>query len=232
MKNKLIILVVLGIMAAGCSRKSAPNISLPTEQNPCNDKIQALLDSITEVEPVFIYETVYENGIEKNDTIRITDTTNCNYYKVAALDMAKKYNTAIQERDFYKTLAQTQAKKIINNTYINSKNKNSQIGDGNQESKSGSNQSGTGNVNQEAKKGPAQNGNDNEAVFKPNKSATGEGSSVDNSKKGSIWPWIMIGMMSWFIIQNILWNAAKKYIPGFFPVSFISKLINKIKFLT
>jgi len=226
MRTKLFILGLLGILAIGCSRKVAPTISLPTEKNPCNDKIQALLDSITEVEPVYIYETVYENGIEKTDTIRITDTSNCNYYKVAALDMAKKYNTAIQERDFYKTLAQTQAKKIINNTYINSKNKNSQVGDGNQASKSGTNQSGTGNVNQEAKKGPAQNGNDNEAVFKPNKSATGEGSSVDNSKKGSIWPWIMVGAASWIIIQNLLWPLAKNYIP-FANIAFKSKNIIK-----
>ena len=103
MRTKLFfILVLMGILATGCSRKSAPTISLPTEQNPCDDRIQALLDSITEVEPVYIYETVYENGIEKTDTIRITDTSNCNYYKVAALDMAKKYNTALIQSEYQK----------------------------------------------------------------------------------------------------------------------------------
>lgn len=226
MKNKLIILVVLGIMAAGCSRKAVP--AIPSVSNPCDDIIQALLDSVQNVEPTYIYDVLPG----ETDTICIVDSSNCNYYKITALDIAGKYNSAVKERDYYKALAQSQAKKIINNTYINSKNKNSQVGDGNQESKRGTNQSGTGNVNQEIKKGPAQNGNDNESVIKPKKSATGEGSSVDNSKNGSIWPWILVGMMSWFIIQNVLWNAAKKYIPGFLPVSVLSKLIGKIKFLT
>lgn len=226
MKNKLIILVVLGIMAAGCSRKAVP--AIPSVSNPCDKEIQALLDSVQNVEPTYIYD-VLPGEI---DTVSITDSSDCNYFKIAALEIAGKYNTAVKERDYYKALAQSHAKKIINNTFINSKNKNSQVGDGNQASKSGTNQSGTGNVNQDVKKGPAQNGNDNEAVFKPKKSATGEGSSVDNSKKGSIWPWILVGMMSWFIIQNFIWNAAKKYIPGFLPVSFLTKIIGKIKFLT
>ena len=226
--NFIKILVMLGILTVGCSRKAVP--AIPSISNPCDDIIQSLLDSVQNVEPTYIYDVL--PGETVTDTIRIVDSSNCNYYKIAALEIARKYNTTVKEREFYKALAESQAKKIINNTYINSKNKNSQVGDGNQESKSGTNQSGTGNVNQEAKKGPAQNGNDNEAVFKPNKSATGEGSSVDNSKKGSIWPWILVGMMSWFIIQNVLWNAAKKYIPGFLPVSVLSKLIGKIKFLT
>lgn len=199
--------IILLLFAVSCSRKAVP--SIPSVSNPCDDIIQELLDSVQNVEPTYIYDVLPG----ETDTICIIDSSNCNYYKIAALEMAGKYNATIKERDFYKALAQRQAKKIINNTYINSKNKNSQVGDGNQASKSGTNQSGTGNVNQEAKKGPAQNGNDNEAVFKPNKSATGEGSSVDNSKKGSPWPWILLGAAGWFIIQNVGFRALKIYFP-------------------
>lgn len=213
MKNKLIILVVLGIMAAGCSRKAVPAIS-----NECDSTIQALIHKIE------VQKQSYKPEQPKlapmrviSDTVCVTD--DCSFYQVEALQIAAKYNTAIKERDYYKELAEKRGpRKVVNNINVNSKNKDTQIGDA--------------NVKQEAKKGPAQNGDGNEAVFKPNKSATGEGSSVDNSKKGSIWPWILVGMMSWFIIQNFIWNAAKKYIPGFLPVSFLTKIIGKIKFLT
>ena len=111
MRTKLFyILVLLGIMTIGCSRKAVPDISLPTEKTPCDEAIQALLDSVKSVEPVVVSETVYKDGII--DTVVRIDSSKCNYYKTAALEMASKYNGAIKERDFYKALSQSQAKKI------------------------------------------------------------------------------------------------------------------------
>jgi len=231
MKNKLIILVVLGIMAAGCSRKAVPAITLPTEKTPCDEAIQALLDSVSAVDPVVISETVYKDGT--TDTICVIDSSNCNYYKKYALEMALKYNSAIKERDFYKALAQSQAKKITNNTYINSNNKKSQIGDGNvqQDSKSGTNQSGTGNVNQEVKKGPAQNGNDNVAAVKPKESATGAGASAENNKKGSSWwAWLFVGYLGCHVIHKIIIPAAMQFIPFANLVKTIGGFLIKFKF--
>jgi len=231
MKNKLIILVVLGIMAAGCSRKAVP--AIPSVSNPCDSLIQSLIDSIENVEPVFITETVYKDGVAKIDTFCIVDSSNCNYYKLSALDIAGKYNTAVKERDFYKALAQSQAKKIVNNTYINSKNKNSQIGDGNvqQDSKSGTNQSGAGNVNQEVKKGPAQNGNDNVAAVKPKGSATGAGASAENNNKSSSWwAWLLVGYLGCHVIHKIIIPAAMRFIPFANLARNIGKLFLKLKF--
>jgi hypothetical protein len=115
MRTKLLfILVMLGIMTIGCSRKAVP--AIPSGKTPCDSLIQSLIDSIEDVEPVFITETIYKDGEPIIDTICITDSSNCNYYKITALEIAAKYNSAIKERDFYKAMAQSQAKKIINNT--------------------------------------------------------------------------------------------------------------------
>lgn len=179
MRTKLFILGLLGILAIGCSRKTAPAIVLPTEQDPCDDRINALIDSISDVNLVYVTETIYKDGEPIIDTICITDSSNCNYYKITALEIAAKYNSVIKERDFYKAMANSQAKKIINNNYVNSKNKNTQIGDG--------------NINQEKNKGPAVNGNQNVIPVKPKQSAIGDGNKLDNRKKGVGWFWIFIG---------------------------------------
>lgn len=231
MKNKLFILVMLGIMTIGCSRKAVP--AIPFGKTPCDSLIQSLIDSIEQVEPVHITETIYKDGVATIDTLCIVDSSDCNYYKLAALEIAGKYNTAVKERDFYKALSQSQAKKIVNNTYINSKNKNSQIGDGNiqQDSKSGTNQSGTGNVNQEVKKGPAQNGNDNVAAVKPKGSATGAGASTENNKKGSSWwAWLLVGYLGCHVIHKIIIPAAMRFIPFANLVKTVGGLLLKLKF--
>jgi len=191
MRTKLLfILVLLGILTIGCSRKVAPTISLPTEQNPCDDRINALIDSISGVNLVYVTETIYKDGEPIIDTICITDSSNCNYYKITALEIAAKYNSAIKERDFYKALTQSQAKKITNNYNINSNNKKSQIGDG--------------NINQEKNKGPAVNGNQNVIPVKPKQSAIGDGNKLDNSKKGVGWFWlILVGYLGCHVIHKI-----------------------------
>ena len=191
MRTKLLfILVMLGILTIGCSRKVAPTISLPTEQNPCDDRINALIDSISDVNLVYVTETIYKDGDPIIDTICITDSSNCNYYKITALEIAAKYNSAIKERDFYKALTQSQAKKITNNYNINSNNKKSQIGDG--------------NISQEKNKGPAVNGNQNVIPVKPKQSAIGDGNKLDNSKKGVGWFWlILVGYLGCHVIHKI-----------------------------
>ena len=224
-------MVLLGILTIGCSRKVAPTISLPTEQNPCDKAIKAVLDSVQSVDPVFIYDVITEAGV--TDTVVRIDSTSCQQIKLMALDIVAKYNTAIKERDFYKALAQSQSKKITNNTYINSNNKKSQIGDGNvqQDSKSGTNQSGTGNVNQEVKKGPAQNGNDNVAAVKPKGSATGAGASAENNKKGSSWwAWLLVGYLGCHVIHKIIIPAAMQFIPFANMVKTIGGFLIKLKF--
>ena len=213
MRTKLLfILVMLGILATGCSRKSAPTISLPTEQNPCDDRINALIDSISDVNLVYVTETIYKDGVATTDTVCIVDSSNCNYYKITALEIAAKYNSAIKERDFYKAMANSQAKKIINNNYVNSKNKNTQIGDG--------------NINQEKNKGPAVNGNQNVIPVKPKQSAIGDGNKLDNSKKGVGWFWlILVGYLGCHVIHKIA-------IPALMGTNPFTAVISKIKTIT
>ena len=176
MRN-IFILVMLGTLAVGCSRKSAPTIQIPTLKNPCDSTIQALIDSISKGMPVPIIET---NTV---DTICLIDSSNCDYYKLSALQIAGKYNSAIKERDFYKFLAKKNAKKIINNNYTNSNNKNSQVGDNNnnQKSKSAPNQNGKDNVLQDTDKGVNQNGEGNDGTFKPKDSQVGDGNTQTNN---------------------------------------------------
>jgi len=215
MRTKLLfILVMLGIMTIGCSRKAVP--AIPSGKTPCDSLIQSLIDSIEDVEPVFITETIYKDGEPIIDTICITDSSNCNYYKITALEIAAKYNSAIKERDFYKALTQSQAKKITNNYNINSNNKKSQIGDG--------------NVQQNKPKGPAIVGDGNVTPVKPKQSAIGDGNTLDNRKKGSVWPWILVGASGWIIIQNVIWPLAMRFIPFANLTSNIGKALLKLKF--
>ena len=197
------------IAAIGCSRKAVPTISMPPVKidNTCDSIIQALIDSIRAVTPVQ-YE-LEQNFDDNIPTIivehEVVDTNDvCKKYKLSALEMAKKYNDIGQqlqqskkEAEFYKALAQIQARKIINN--YNSNNKNTQIGDANisQNSKKGDNQSGEGNINQDSKNGPNQNGNDNTMTTKKNN-----------------WWWIFLcGMLFMFLIQNVGFRILKTYFP-------------------
>lgn len=224
MRTKLFILGLLGILAIGCSRKSAPTISLPTEQNPCDKAIKAVLDSVQSVDPVFIYDVITEAGV--TDTVVRIDSTSCQQIKLMALDIVAKYNTVIKEREFYKALAQSQAKKIINN--INSGNKNSQIGDNNntQKSKSAPNQNGEANVAQETGKGVNQNGEGNDGTFKPKDSQVGDGNDMDRSKKSVGWFWIFVGG---YLFCHVL---HKIIIPGLMGANPFTSAISKIKTIT
>ncbi len=212
--------IILLLFAVSCSRKAVP--SIPSVSNPCDDIIQELLDSVQNVEPTYIYDVLPG----ETDTICIIDSSNCNYYKIAALEMAGKYNTAIKEREFYKALAQSQAKKIINN--INSGNKNSQIGDNNntQKSKSAPNQNGEANVAQETGKGVNQNGEGNDGTFKPKDSQVGDGNDMDRSKKGVGWFWIFVGG---YLFCHVL---HKIVIPGLMGANPFTSAISKIKTIT
>jgi len=216
MRTKLLfILVMLGIMTIGCSRKAVP--AIPSGKTPCDSLIQSLIDSIEDVEPVFITETIYKDGEPIIDTICITDSSNCNYYKITALEIAAKYNSAIKERDFYKAMANSQAKKIINNNYVNSKNKNTQIGDA--------------NVQQIKPKATAVVGDGNVITVKPKQSAIGDGNKLDNSKKGTSWIWVFIaGNLCWIITQNLLYPLAMRFIPFANLTSNIGKALLKLKF--
>jgi len=208
-------LVLLGILTIGCSRKVAPTILLPTEQNPCDKAIKAVLDSVQSVDPVFIYDVITEAGV--TDTVVRIDSTSCQQIKLMALDIVAKYNTAIKEREFYKALAQSQAKKIINNNYVNSKNKNTQIGDA--------------NVQQIKPKATAVVGDGNVITVKPKQSAIGDGNKLDNSKKGTSWIWIFIaGNLCWLIIQNLLYPILMRFIPFANLTSNIGKGLLKLKF--
>ena len=216
MRTKLLfILVMLGIMTIGCSRKAVP--AIPSGKTPCDSLIQSLIDSISDVNLVYVTETIYKDGEPIIDTICITDSSNCNYYKITALEIAAKYNSAIKERDFYKAMANSQAKKIINNNYVNSKNKNTQIGDA--------------NVQQIKPKATAVVGDGNVITVKPKQSAIGDGNKLDNSKKGVGWFWIFIaGNLCWLIIQNLLYPILMRFIPFANLTSNIGKALLKLKF--
>lgn len=197
MRN-LFILMLLGTLI-GCNRKIVPSISLPSASNPCDKAIQAVLDSIQSVEPMFLYEVITEAGI--TDTLCIVDSASCNEIKLMALEVVSKYNTVIKERDYYKALSeQPRAKRIINNNYINSKNKNTQIGDQ--------------NVQQNKPKGPAINGNDNVVPIKPKQSAIGDGNKLDNSKKGVGWFWVFVaGYLFCHVLHKIIIPMALRFVP-------------------
>lgn len=213
--KKIFHIIAAVVLMASCNRKQVPQATLPTIANPCDDAIQAILDSVQNVEPTYIYDVITEAGL--TDTVRIVDSTSCNQIKIQALEIVSKYNSIIKERDFYKALSQSQAKKIVNNYNINSKNKNSQIGDG--------------NVDQNSKSGTNQNGNNNEAVIKPKNSATGEGSSVDNSKKGLNWWWILLcGYLLCHVIHKILIPLAMRFVPFANVVRTVSAFFIKLKF--
>ena len=174
MKNILFLLTA--ILLVSCSHKQTPQITIPTTYDKCDSAIQQILDSIKAVKPKVITRTVSVSNIKVvKDTI--VDSSECNYYKVQALELAQKLHTANKETEYFKSLAQSRAKKIINN--INSGNKNTQIGDG--------------NVQQNKPKGPAIVGDGNVTPVKPKQSAIGDGNKLDNSKKGVGWFWIFVG---------------------------------------
>ncbi|HMT72069.1 MAG TPA: hypothetical protein PKD16_18010 [Saprospiraceae bacterium] len=212
MKN--ILLIITAILLVSCSHKQTPQITIPTTYDKCDTAIQQILDSIKAVKPKVITRTVTVPSIKVvKDTI--IDSSDCNYYKVQALELLAKLHTANKETEYYKVLAQSRAKKIINN--INSGNKNTQIGDA--------------NTQQIKPKATAVIGNDNVTTVKPKQSAVGDGNDLDNSKKGTSWIWIFIaGNLCWLILQNLLYPLAMRFIPFANLTSNIGKGLLKLKF--
>lgn len=209
MKNILFLLTV--VLLVSCSHKQTPQITIPSTYDKCDSAIQQILDSIKAVKPKVITRTVTVPSIKVvKDTI--IDSSDCNYYKVQALELLAKLHTANKETEYYKVLAQSRAKKIVNNINVNSKNKDTQIGDA--------------NVSQQKNKGPAVNGEGNVTTVKPKQSAIGDGNKLDNSKKGIGWFWIFIGgYMFCHLLHKIV-------IPGLMGANPFTSAISKIKTIT
>ena len=127
MKN--ILFIITAILLVSCSRKQVPQIATPTTYDKCDSAIQQILDSVKAVKPKTIIKTVTVPGFRPTNKL-ISDTLDCNQYKVQVLDLLSKLHTANKETEYYKALAQSKPpRKVINN--INSGNKNTQIGDAN-----------------------------------------------------------------------------------------------------
>lgn len=191
------ILVFVLIAISSCSKKSLPQN--PQLSNPCDSLITSLTDSIKKVKPKVITKILPGKNIIKNviDTIQISDTSDCTYYQLKALEIAAKYNTAIKEVSYYKSLSESRAKKIVNTVNINSNNDNRKKKSDNIDNSIDNKKSNVGDGNS----------------FKPKGSATGDGNKIDNSKKLG-WFWIfMAGALSWFIIQNVVLRVLKTYFP-------------------
>jgi hypothetical protein len=213
MKN--ILLIITAILLVSCSRKQTPQITTPTAYDKCDSAIQQILDSVKAVKPKTIIKTVTVPGFRPTNKL-ISDTLDCNQYKVQLLELASKLHTANKETEYYKALAQSKPpRKVINN--INSGNKNTQIGDA--------------NVQQIKPKATAVVGDGNVTTVKPKQSAIGDGNDLDNSKKGSNWFWIFVaGNLSWLIIQNLLYPILMRFIPFANLTSNIGKGLLKLKF--
>jgi len=210
--KKLMFLLLIGLFAMSCSRKSIPNNPIPTQDNACDSVIQELIDSIKNKKPIIKYIAKPGSSYFKRDTIVTVDTSECDVVKQQALDIAKKYNQALKEVEFYKKLSESNAKKIINNNYTNSNNKNSQIGDNNntQKSKSAPNQNGQGNLAQETDKGVNQNGQGNDGTYKPKDSQVGDGNTQTNNY--DFWK----GFFTCFLIF-VVYFFSKYILKSYFP---------------
>jgi uncharacterized protein YcfL len=155
MRN-LIILVIIGFLAIGCSRKSAPTIIY-------QDKIVNSVDTViiqsraTDTIPCDDFEIYIENEVHDTVYIKVVD-------KVVSVKYVKIRDTVYRETIIVQP---TPRKSVI-------KTDNSVT----------------------AKKGSII-GNDNAMTTKNNN-----------------WWWIFLaGMLTWFIIQNVVFKVAKKYIP-------------------
>ena len=156
MKNKIYILAVIGLMAIGCSRKSAPTIIY-------QDKIVNSVDTVTiqsrvtDTIPCDDFEIFIENEVHDTVYLKVVD-------KVVSVKYVKVRDTVFRETIIVQP---TPRKSVI-------KTDNSVT----------------------AKKGSII-GNDNTMT----------------TKKYN-WFWIFLaGMLTWFIIQNVLFKIAKRFIP-------------------
>lgn len=156
MKNKLYILAVIGLMAIGCSRKSAPTIIY-------QDKIVKSIDTVTiqsrvtDTIPCDDFEIFIENEVHDTVYLKVLD-------KVVSVKYVKVRDTVFRETIIVQP---TPRKSVIKTDNSVKAKKNSIIG------------------------------NDN----------------VMTTKKNNWWWIFLAGMLTWFIIQNVLFKIAKRFIP-------------------
>ncbi len=156
MKNKLYILAVIGLMAIGCSRKSAPTIIY-------QDKIVNSVDTVTiqsrvtDTIPCDDFEIFIENEVHDTVYLKVVD-------KVVSVKYVKTTDTVFRETIIVQP---TPRKSIIKTDNSVTAKKGSIIGDGN----------------------------------------------TMTTKKNNWWWIFLAGMLTWFIIQNVLFRVLKTYFP-------------------
>jgi len=156
MKNKIYILAVIGLMAIGCSRKSAPTIIY-------QDKIVKSIDTVTiqsrvtDTIPCDDFEIYIENEVHDTVYLKVVD-------KVVSVKYVKVRDTVFRETIIVQP---TPRKSVIKTDNSVTAKKNSIIG------------------------------HDNTMTTKKNN-----------------WWWIFLaGMLTWFIIQNVLFRLLNTYFP-------------------
>ena len=158
MKNKIYILAVIGLMAIGCSRKSAPTIIY-------QDKIVKSVDTVTiqsrvtDTIPCDDFEIFIENEVHDTVYLKVVD-------KVVSVKYVKTTDTVFRETIIVQP---TPRKSVIKTDNSVKAKKNSIIG------------------------------NDN----------------VMTTKKNNWWWIFLAGMLTWFIVQNVLFRVLKMYVPIF-----------------
>jgi len=154
--RKLIILVIFGHLAIGCSRKSAPTIIY-------QDKIVKSVDTVTiqsrvtDTIPCDDFEIFIENEVHDTVYLKVVD-------KVVSVKYVKTTDTVFRETIIVQP---TPRKSVIKTDNSVKAKKNSIIG------------------------------NDN----------------VMTTKKNNWWWIFLAGMLTWFIIQNVLFRVLKTYFP-------------------
>ena len=154
--RKLIILVIFGHLAIGCSRKSAPTIIF-------QDKIVKSVDTVTKQSrvtdtiPCDDFEIFIENEVHDTVYLKVVD-------KVVSVKYVKTTDTVFRETIIVQP---TPRKSVIKTDNSVKAKKNSIIG------------------------------NDN----------------VMTTKKNNWWWIFLAGMLTWFIIQNVLFRVLKTYFP-------------------
>lgn len=155
MRN-IFILVMLGTLAIGCSRKSAPTIIY-------QDKIVKSIDTVTiqsrvtDTIPCDDFEIFIENEVHDTVYLKVVD-------KVVSVKYVKTTDTVFRETIIVQP---TPRKSVIKTDNSVKAKKNSIIG------------------------------NDN----------------VMTTKKNNWWWIFLAGMLTWFIIQNVLFRVLKTYFP-------------------
>ena len=154
--RKLIILVIFGHLAIGCSRKSAPTIIYQDKIVKSVDTV-TLQSRVTDTIPCDDFEIFIENEVHDTVYLKVVD-------KVFSVKYVKTTDTVFRETIIVQP---TPRKSVIKTDNSVKAKKNSIIG------------------------------NDN----------------VMTTKKNNWWWIFLAGMLTWFIIQNVLFRVLKTYFP-------------------